>query len=123
MPSGEGFGIITSDGKVVAAMYQLDRTNQDTFEELLKEQQDGMGAAKPELENGRSLHFWFWRDAKASQTLMVCELATSAGLNMTIAMGDDGVLQKLNISPESARAEIAQLDRVPSQNPAPLPKN
>jgi hypothetical protein len=123
IPSGEGFGVITHAGKVMTAMYQLEKTKQDELDSYLKEQQEGMGTAQPTLISGRSVHFWFWHDLKVSQTLMVCELATTNGLNVTLAMGDDGVLEKLNISEANARREKDQLDNAQNGIQASSPKN
>ncbi len=120
-PKGEGFGVITLDGGAVLAMYQLEHAKQDTVLEMEKAQQDHIGDA-PTVVSGRSVTYWFWSDPAAHQTLMVCALATSADLNLTIATGDDNVLQRLGISVEAARRKANQVDQSPPKLLAPNQK-
>ena len=122
-PTGEGFGAITLDSKVVAAMYQLERTKEDSFDELLKAQQTGMGSRQPDVISGRSVNYWFWTDSQNHQLLMVCELSTTAGENVTLAMGDENVLAKLNISEADAKREVGQLNAVQNGNQPTQAKN
>lgn len=112
-PTGEGFGVITYDGKVVVAMYQLENTKQDDLTDFLKLQEQGIGGRADQQFGSRTLQFWFWTDPTAHQTLMVSSLLTARGLNITMAMGDDSVLARLHISETDARRETTQLGPAP----------
>jgi hypothetical protein len=111
-PSGEGFGVITVEGKVVLAMYQLEKTKSDTVSDFEKTEEQHVGV--PETVTGRSLTYWFWSDPEAKQSLMICALKVPAGYNFTMAMGDDNVLERLGISRDGAKKEIRGIDGISS---------
>lgn len=106
---GEGFGIITWDGAIVAAMYQVERGDEQMLSEILSQQRSGTGTLYPNDILGKSVRFWFWEDK--SQRLMVCAAQNpDKFLNITVAMGDRVVLDALGASPEAAKQIQDRLD-------------
>jgi hypothetical protein len=109
--SGEGFGVIlNSENKVVAAMYHLEQAKEDTVQEKLEDQKAGVGAG-PKNISGKSVQYWFWH--LENQTLMVCAFQKGKEYELTLAMGDDGILKALGISEEDAQRDQRILDTKP----------
>ena len=100
--AGEGFGVILKNNKVLSAMYQLENTKQDTLNEFLSQQIQGAKVQPEIVVKGRE-RYWFWTDGPNHQTLMICALSASHGLNLTIAMGDDEILRHIGISEEEIK--------------------
>ena len=113
-----GFGEITYDGILVAAMYQEDKVDQDRVDEIVaahKEQVDLL----PTNINGRKVSYWFWEIA--NQRLMICSNHTGRqGIKLTVAMGDDKVLDALGISLSMANRDMAIVDKASSAEKGPL---
>ncbi len=105
----QGFGVITHEKLVVAAMYQLDRIDEATLNLTKRAYQDLLGAPTHQI-SGTNVRYWFW--ARELQSLVICALRSSRGLHVTIAMGDNAVLSGLRISPEEAERARAR-DNLP----------
>jgi len=104
-----GFGEITYDGTLVAAMFQEDRFTQDRVDDIVKAHREKMPNITPTLIGGKNVKYWFWE--KDDQRLMVCEyLAGKDPIKLTVAMGDDVVMDALGISVGKAMRDSTVVD-------------
>ncbi len=109
-----GFGEILYDGTLVAALYQDDKITQDQVDEMVNAHKEQVGGLLPDIVGGKRVTYWFWEIDK--QRLMICAYRTEKkGTKLTIAMGDDKVLDALGISPQLARKNIGRIDAVTVQ--------
>lgn len=117
----EGFGVITYNDVVVAAMRQIDDAPPSQLAEILQEHEAALGVARTEFVAGTQVRYWFWEDGP--HRLMVSALNRPRGeLHVTVAMGDRAVLDILGISPakatdDSLRVEEIMRERNPAQPP------
>ncbi len=106
---GEGYGVILYGGNVVAAMYQVNGQPESMLEQLRSLQEQGMGTAQYKIDK-RPVQFWFWHDG--SQTLMLSSYDKGEGrLNITLAMGDNNVLDAIGVSEKKADLDANRLAR------------
>lgn len=107
--AGRGFGVIAYDDKVVMAMSQEERQNEEALESAVFRHQEMLGAElQPKRFEGNRVSYWFWE--KDGQRLMICAFKTDKGVDLTIAMGDDKVMDALNASPEKAETTSKRID-------------
>ena len=93
-----GFGTITYEGVLVAAMYQESNTKQERVDELV-ETHRGLIGRDAQLVEGKHASYWFWEED--GQRLMICAYSPGHhGIQLTVAMGDDVVMHALGIGPE-----------------------
>jgi|GEM_PF-3003023 len=100
---GEGYGMILYQDRIVAAMYQLQGTKEDEVNEFYTSESKGMGPITPTTYVGNGLRFWFWKDDKTRQSTMMCAQQKRRGIDLTIAMGDDQILDVLGATDTNAR--------------------
>lgn len=104
-----GFGEILYNGQLVAAMYQEDRGNQDRVDELVREHKDQVNGRSPTMISGKHVTYWFWE--KEGQRLMICAYPSGRDIvKITVAMGDDVVMDALGIAQDKARKDQLQVD-------------
>jgi len=104
----KGFGEITYNDNLVAAMYQEGPVTEDQVQEIVAAHKNQLGPQDIPIKGNR-VRYWFWE--KDGQRLMICAFQTERqGLKLTLAMGDDAVLEGLGISPANATADAAKLD-------------
>ena len=111
-----GFGEITYNSVLVFAMYQEDVSAlykgdkaQDRVDQLVKDHKDQLNGKAPDEvkgEKGGRIHYYFWDED--NQRLMICSYQNAQDETMvTVAMGDDVVMDALDMSKQKAeRAQI-----------------
>jgi hypothetical protein len=102
LSTGEGYGAIIFQNRVVGAMYQLDKADPQAVAELVQEQKTGMPLLASVEKAEKTAHYWFWSDG--GQTAMVCSNQAGPNLNLTIAMGDNEVLKAIDVPVSPGRA-------------------
>ncbi len=107
-----GFGVITYQDRVVAAMYQEQKASYQRALEFVQVHQDRLQRPADITVPGRKVNFWFWE--QDDQRLRVCAFQSGGkdGVKITTAMGDITVLDALNASPSKAREEAPRVDRL-----------
>lgn len=107
----KGFGVITYEDRVVAAMYQEDKASYERALELVQSHQDRMGEPANRVFAGKRLTYWFWD--KDGQRLMILAFRSAGpeGVRITMAMGDAVTLDALRISPDLAEKEVPSVDQ------------
>ena len=119
----QGYGVITKDGLVVAAIFHAEDAERDYARSILAAQRNGTGVlAIHEVKNGDLL--WnFWESG--AQRLMVLLDKGRRGTDVTVLMGDSAVLDALGASrPVATSPDVAPfLSRPPIPGTAdkPLP--
>ncbi len=104
-----GFGEILYNSQLVAAMYQEDNGDQERVNQLLVAHRDQINGRAPEQIGGKRVNYWFWE--KDGQRLMICAYPTGRDvIKITVAMGDNVVMDALGISPDKARKDLNQVD-------------
>ena len=107
--SSEGFGVITYEDVVVAALHHIEHADRDRLSAILKEHETGLRKVKNVFVAGMRVNYWFWSDE--GQTLMICSDETDPkNFKITVAMGDNRTLDALGISPEKAKHDATHLD-------------
>lgn len=106
-----GFGVITFEDRVVAAMYQEDKASYERALELVQVHQDRMGAAADHVYAGKRLTYWFWEKDKQRLMILAFRSTGPEGVRITMTMGDAVVLDALRIAPEIAEKEVPNVDQ------------
>ena len=117
----QGYGIITQNDLVVAAVFHAEDVEADYAESLLASQRNGTGDLRMnEVKNG-DLEWSFWENG--SQRLMVLLDRGAKGTDVTILMGDAKVLDALGATrPVATSPSVAPfLSRPPSEGTADKP--
>jgi len=110
----QGFGVITFNDRIVVAMYQEERANQERVSEFVRVHQERMGQMRPQIINGRRVSYWFWE--LDGQRLMICAFQTERdGVRITTSMGDAGVLEALGVNYDRALRDQEKIDRALTQ--------
>lgn len=113
----EGFGMILYKGRVVGALYQLDRATPDRLDELIKFQQDAFGAPTKTLP-GKYVRYWFWidgqtEDPSTGQILMVCATEAKLGkLSISAAVGWQPIMDALGMSWDAATRDQVKAEKL-----------
>lgn len=98
----EGFGMILYEGRIAAAVYQLNRTNSARFADILALHTTAYGEVAKTIP-GRRVRYWFWEDESAGQTLMICASEIQPDVfNVTVAIGTNRLMQALGMEPDRA---------------------
>jgi len=108
--AGRGFGVILYDDLVIAAMYQAEQISDEAVEKMVQDHQSKLGVLSPEVIPGERVTYRFWE--LSGQRLMICALKNGKGSDVTIAMGDDVVMDGLGASPAQARTSIAKISQL-----------
>ena len=119
----QGYGVITKDDLVVAAVFHAEDVETDYAQSLLQAQRNGTeDLPLSHIENG-DLEWSFWESG--SQRLMVLFDKGRKGTDVTVLMGDSRVLDALGATrPTATSPEVAPfLSRPPVAGTAdkPLP--
>ena len=120
---GQGYGVITANDLIVAAIYHAEDVEEEYAKSLLAAQRNGTGLLPMhEVENGKLL-WTFWEDG--AQRLMVLFDRGKRGFDVTILMGDAKVLDALGATrPVDTSPSVAPfLTRPPLQGTADLPQS
>jgi hypothetical protein len=113
-----GFGEITYHGELVAAMYQEDKVDQDRVDELVDAHRAQVDLL-PTMLHGKKVSYWFWE--VPNQRLMICAYQSGhEGIKLTVAMGDNNVMDALGISPTFANKDLARIDAGSIQPAGPI---
>ncbi|MDR3691067.1 MAG: hypothetical protein P4L46_16930 [Fimbriimonas sp.] len=105
-----GFGEILYNGELVAAIYEEDKANQSRLDGLIRDHQDQVGDLKDTYIDGQHVKYWFWE--KDSRRLMICAFPTGRDeIRITVAMGDDVVMDGLGMSIARAHKDQADIDK------------
>jgi hypothetical protein len=111
----DAFGLISYEGKVVVAMVQEMRTNQEHANNVRTAHQDMFGQEQPQIVAGQKVTYYFWdRDLAdfQSQRLMIMVFQNRDNVFLTTAMGDSRVMDVLGMSPQKAREDQAAADEI-----------
>lgn len=125
--SDQGFGLVAYQGRVVAAMHQMEGVTPDRLEELAQRYRSEYGPAKVFIP-GDFARYWIWDNQEpgrpADHILLVSASQTHPNrFFVTEAIGWQPIMQALGMIPETAArdARIANKmaeDRAKSQKPA-----
>jgi hypothetical protein len=117
----EGIGVITYEGKVVAALQQEDGVTQERLNnEIVPAYMKLFDGVAPEIIRNEKSTSWFWTEelktdagTPAHQRTMIQALQMpNSLLYLTIAMGDEAVLDALDINPAKALTEQVEADKM-----------
>jgi hypothetical protein len=108
--NGEGFGVISFEGSVVAAMTQETGVDERRVSDVVALHRKNTNELTPLTIVGRSVRYWFWSSLDGKQRLMICAANLNNKTNLTVAMGDSEVLEALGISPADARRDQSRLE-------------
>jgi hypothetical protein len=106
----DGFGVIIHDGKIAAALATIGGATQDTLTEILRDEEKEMPGMDPKIVSGQHAVYRFWEDG--SQRLMICWFQGHAKSSVTLAIGDDRVLDAIGASPDSATVSAKKVDDI-----------
>jgi hypothetical protein len=107
----EGFGVITYNGRVVAAMYQQDDVTQERVNHVVYEHRQAIRGLVPLVISGKKVTYWFWE--MEGQRLMISAFQRPAGaVYLTMAMGDSRTLDGLGVSPGKAQQDQIEADAI-----------
>ena len=117
--SREGFGVILFQQKIAVALWHQDKATQDDLDRLVKLHQDqspGRAVTVP----GKHVNYWFWENA--GQRLMICSLqGHGPSVLLTVAMGDNVVMDALKINPVQAHRDRDEVDKSANAKPTLTP--
>jgi len=110
-----GLGEILYDGDLVAAMYHQDHVTEDRVAEIVALHTEQMGDVRlGKLITSKRVTYWFW--GVGGQRLMICAYQKDPKwIELTVAMGDDVVLDALGISPDQATIDAGKVDNTTSK--------
>ena len=120
-----GFGEVLYNDTLVAAVYHVDRATIEQVQDLKIIHQNELDGVLPDFayEEGKRVNYWIWNRDK--QRLMICAYRKDEkdpmGFQLTVAMGDDVVMDGLDMSPDSMHAIAAKVDA--AANPDVIPTN
>ena len=105
-----GLGEILYDGDLVGAVYHQDQAKQERIDEIVAAHKDQLDGRRPDrLITSRRVTYWFWQID--TQRLMICAYQKDQkGIELTVAMGDEVVMDALGMSPEQAAADAKKVD-------------
>ncbi len=112
---GEGFGAILYKGRIAAAVYQLERVDEDRVQEILHTHEQAFGQPTTAVD-GKFVRFWFWRPDPSGPVLMLCATEIQPKkLNLTLSVGTPQVMEALGMTPESAAGTKDSAERLISK--------
>ena len=116
--AGQGFGVITEEDLVVAAIYHAEDASDDYAQRLLDAQRGGSGEIQMNDVSDGTLRWDYWEDG--GQRLMVLRDKGKKGTDVTVLMGDAKVLDALGATrPSASNPAVAPfLSRPPSKSGA-----
>ncbi len=105
-----GLGEILYDGDLVAAVYHQDQVTQDRVDEIVAAHGEQIGRSRPDtLVTSKRVQYWFWQIE--TQRLMICAYQKDQkGIELTVAMGDEVVMDGLGMSPAQADIDKRKVD-------------
>ena len=99
--STEGFGVLETQGLIALAIYERMSTTQDTADAVVARHEQALGQTSESRLDYKDVRFWFWDDGK--RRVMICTVSAGQGkVALTVAVGDDGLMNALGMSPTSA---------------------
>jgi hypothetical protein len=105
----EGFGMILNKGRLAAALYQLEKTTEERYREILDQNRRSFGEPS-KFSEGKFVSYWFWQDADGKSPsdqvlLMISATQVLPGKwSITEALGLQPVMNALGMTPEQAPA-------------------
>jgi hypothetical protein len=119
----EGFGLISLEGRVVAAVHSEYGVSESRSEQIIDKYRRRYGARIKKLAaaDGSDLEpswvqYWFAEQNK--QRLMVCAVRLKDGfVNVTEAVGSAEAMDALRMGPKAAQDDLAKLKAKSSSNP------
>ena len=118
-----GFGEILYNDTLVAAVYHMDHATIEQVQDMKIVHQDQLDGVLPDFkcEDGLSVNYWIWTREK--QRLVICAYRKNekdpAGFQLTVAMGDDIVMDALDMSPDALRVIASKVES--ANNPDAFP--
>ncbi|MCO5297862.1 MAG: hypothetical protein M9921_13520 [Fimbriimonadaceae bacterium] len=121
--NAEGFGVITFEDRVAAAVHTLNQATEDQVTELVNAYQDELRAV-PELVAGEVSRYWFWElprmrpgsapgssAADVHQRLMIVAVRNPSGtFVLTEAMGDVFAMNAIRANIYAAKNDVPIAD-------------
>ena len=115
--AGQGYGVITDNDLVVAAVYHVEDADDDEAQRLLEAQRAVSGDLKMNEVASGTLDWNFWEDG--GQRLMVLRDKGKKGTDVTVLMGDGTVLDALGATrPTPGNAAVAPFLSRPTEKGA-----
>ncbi len=104
----ESFGVIMAQGRIAAAMYQLPKSDLDQLNELVNKHRRALLPLVASHVQGRHAQYWIW--SKGTQRLAIVGLESQNTVRITIALGDNIVMDALELSERDAARDSKQVD-------------
>lgn len=106
----ESFAVLAKEGKVMAAVYSLERATRQDVEAMLADLERANGAAQ-QFTAGTYTNYRFWY--REGVRLMLCDtLDSKSKLSATMAVGESNVMTGLRMDPASAEKDMAEAHRI-----------
>jgi len=107
--ASRGVGAVLYDGRIAVAMSQIDKVEEEDVTRESQKYEFKLGP--PTKLEGNHVRYWFWPDDAG--TLMVCAFKNDRNeINLTTALGDSGVMDKLRMSYQTAREDMGSVERL-----------
>jgi hypothetical protein len=106
----EGFGVILFEDAVAACVHQIERTGPARLLSLLDDYTREFGRPTTEVRTQRA-QYWFWEESEHRLALVATE-NLKGEVALAVAVGDLDVMAALGFSPEAARVDAAEADRM-----------
>jgi hypothetical protein len=107
--ASRGAGSLLYDGKIAVAMRQYDDVDQKTIDAEVSKYESLFGT--PSSSPGNHVSYWFWKVPGA--ILMICDYKNEKGTrDLTTAIGEPQVMQRLHMSPDAAAADKNIVERI-----------
>lgn len=102
-----GYGLISAEGRVVAAVRSEYGVSEDRLQEILRKYRADLTVEQP-TESGGNARYWFAEDN--NRRLMVCAVGLPDGsLDVTQAIGSIDAMDAMRMGPIPARNDISLL--------------
>lgn len=108
----EGFGVISHQGRIVAAMRMLHGVDEARLQNEVTAIRYRIGREVESIE-GKSGRYWFWQIGRHRQ--VVCATPEGKdGFLLTLAIGELNTMDALRLNIDLAKADVKRADRTPS---------
>lgn len=110
--SQRGFGVITYQDGVVAAMYQEHDCTLDQMQKWVDVHAQQMNRGPDQRVISKRLNYYFWEEGGQRLMILGFQKKATGMVELTMAMGDTDVLDAIGASPDRANFEKDRVDRL-----------
>lgn len=110
--SQRGFGVITYQESVVAAMYQEHDCALDRMQQWVDSHRRRMSRDPDHRVISKRLNYYFWEEDGQRLMILAFQKKAAGTVELTMAMGDIIVLDAIGASPARAEFEKERVDRL-----------